>query len=86
MSGFLLLILILYVRCAGILTRGVVRPALLDWYHSKTYWVGGSERTDVILKLLGSRVSFEAFAFVASCIVGALGGWIYAMRRNKLSI
>lgn len=86
MSGLLLLLLILYVLSAGVVTLGVVRPALMDWYNSKTYWVSGSDRTDIFLKLIGSKVSFEAFAFVASCIVGALGGWIYAMRKNRISV
>lgn len=86
MSGFLLLMLALYIVSAGVITLGVVRPALINWYHSRTYWIGGTGRADLLFKLIGSKVSFEIFVLVVSCIVGALGGWVYAMRKNGIRI
>lgn len=86
MSGLLVTILVLYILAAGVIAHGVVRPAVMDWYHSKTYWIDGSGRSGVFLQLISSKVSFETFAFVVSCIFGALGGWIYAMRKNRISI
>jgi hypothetical protein len=37
--------------------------------------------TDILFKQVIARVGFELFVFGIACVVGGLGGWIYAVYR-----
>ena len=76
-------ILAIYIAVAGLIVFPMVRRPFMRWYRSQRWFVRGSDPIEIMFKQMGMRFSVEAFAFMVSCLVGALGGWLYVLLRTQ---
>ena len=75
-----------YAFVAGLIALPLVRPPLIEWYRSSTWFIFGSGPVDILLRQIGFRLSFELFIFGISCVIGSLGGAIYVIARRYTAV
>jgi hypothetical protein len=75
-------ILAAYVFVCGLIALPLVRPPLMEWYRSSDWFIFGTGPVDILLRQVGFRLGFELFIFGISCVIGSLGGAIYAVSRR----
>lgn len=55
----------------------------MKWYSSQVFFVSGKGPVDILFKQIVMRLGWETFIFALSCLVGALGGWVYILLTKK---
>lgn len=68
-----------YVLISGLLGLVIIRPPLINWYKSGSWFIWGSGPVDILFRQIGFRLGFEFFIFAVACIVGSLGGNLAAL-------
>ena len=76
-------ILLAYFMLAGLALLPLVRPPLIGWYQNQAWLIFGSGPVDIFLRQIGFRLGFELFIYGVSCLVGALGGWLFYVFRYR---
>ncbi len=61
----------------------MIRRPFIGKYRAQTWLVRGTEPIGIMIKRIGMRANVEFFAFLVSCLVGALGEWIYVVLRGR---
>lgn len=72
-----------YAIIAGVITLRLVRPPLINWYHSTFRLYSGRDSVDIFFKSLANRLGFELFIFAVSCGLGACGLFLVALFYRK---
>ena len=76
-------VIAIYIVLAALIVFPTVRRPLLRWYGSQRFYYRGKDPIDILFKQIGARLSVEGFAFMVSCLVGPLGGWIYILTPSQ---
>ncbi len=76
-------IIAFYIGLARLSVFPTVRRPFIGWYRSPTWLVRGTDPIEIMFKRIGMRANDEFFAYLVSCLVGALGGWIYVVLRGR---
>lgn len=72
MSNTLVWIIAIYMLIAGLVSLRIVRPPMINWYKSSSFFVFGKNPVDIFLKQVGYRAGFELFVFAISCLEEAV--------------
>jgi hypothetical protein len=73
--------LLLYFLASGLIMWPLVRP----WFNGMYIFAWGRSFVENFFRLIWYRLLFEILVFIVSCVIGSLGGWIYAVRKYKSS-
>lgn len=77
----LYLALLIYILLAGLISWPLVRRPMIRWWKGLFIATYGPSLIENMLRLFLYRIGFELFVFAVACVVGALGGWIFVVRK-----
>jgi hypothetical protein len=77
-------IVLLWLGLGYVLVSGLVMwPFIRPWFNGTFIFVWGRSFVENFFKLIFYRLMFEVLVFAVACVLGALGGWIYAFSKIR---
>ena len=89
---------LLYAGFSGICGWLMIRPMVVNWYHSTTWMIRSSGQSgsmlmggqvgEILMRQIGMRIQVEILSITVGVVVGCLGGNLYfvvsrLMRRKR---
>ena len=77
------IVILLYIVIAGLVALSLMRPILVRWYDSSTWFIFGKGPVDILIRQIGFRIGFEFFILAVSFILGPIGLWVIVVANMK---